>query len=145
MSLDRELVRVSPAELTEDIINRLFGPVVAPAGAVVGPTNNEQQQAGVISVMAAGLPVLEKYNPTQWVRAQLRCLAGTHADAEVIGQRLYNYVNGQVRIIGRMKSTDQRFLILLLNITAGPSMHYDSDATAEVLLFAEILLSTDPL
>lgn len=136
---------MSPAELVADILNRLTLPGFAPAGAVVGPANDQQQQTGVVSIMAAGLPVVEMYRPEQWLRAQMRCLAPTLELADTIAQRVLERLNGQTRTVARMASTDHRYLVHLCNITAGPSMHFDSPETWETLLFAELMISTTPL
>lgn len=136
---------VSPAELAADILNRLGPPDIAAHGAVVGPATDAQQQEGVIQLVAAGLPVLEKYVDLQWMRCQMRCLAGTLDTAETISQKVYAEMNGRGRTIGRMASTDQRYLVHLINITAGPSMHYDSPETWETLLFAELMIGTQPI
>lgn len=141
----RDLLQLSPAELTRDILVRLSLPGLAPAGVVVGPANDTQQQNGVISITPAGLPELEMYVPVQWTRVQVRCLAGTLSDAEAIAQRVYPSLNGRNRIVARQASTDQRFLVHAINVNAGPSVHYDSPETWESLLFAEIMLSTAPL
>lgn len=139
------LNEISPAELVADLLNRWGDPEIAPAGVIVGPTNNPQQQAGVISVTAAGMPSVSKYTPTQWMRAQVRCLAGDLSLAESIAQGVLRDLNGQVRLRCRMRSTDQWYLVHLANVTAGPSMHYDSPETWETLLFAEIMLGTEPV
>jgi hypothetical protein len=139
-----EVIEVSPAELAADVLNRLSLPGIAAAGAIVGPSNDAQQQAGVVSCLAAGLPRIELYVPLQSMRCQMRCLAGTLEEADLIAQRVYRAMNGRGRIIGRMASTDQRYLIHIINILAGPSQHYDSPETWETLLFAELLIYTDP-
>lgn len=136
---------ISPAELVADVLNRLGRPDLAPAGVVVGPSSDAQQQEGVAQMSQAGLPVVERYTPTQWMRCQIRCLAGTLDVAEVISQRIMNELNQKQRVVARMASTDRRYLIHLMNITAGPSMHYDSAETWELLVFAEIMLGTQPI
>jgi hypothetical protein len=95
--------------------------------------------------VAAGLPVLEKYVDVQWMRCQMRCLAGTLDVAETISQKVYRALNGRGRTVARMASTDQRYLVHLINITAGPSMHYDSPETWETLLFAELMIGTQAI
>lgn len=140
-----DLLDVSPAELTADILNRLSLPDLAPAGAVVGPTDDEQTQAGVISCMPSGLPVIELYVPVQWMRAQMRCLAGTLDLAEQISQKTYRQLNGKNRIVAYQASTAQRYLVHAVKVAAGPSAHYDSPENWETLLFAELLIATDPL
>lgn len=136
---------ISPAELVADILTRLSDPELAPAGVVVGPANDTMQQAGVVSVVAAGLPVIERYTPLQWLRAQVRCLAGTLELADRIAQGVQRDLHGRGRTIARMASTDQRYLVHLVNCVAGPSMHYDSPETWETLLFAELMIGTEPL
>jgi hypothetical protein len=134
---------ISPTELIAALINTDSS--LAVGGAVVGPANDEQQQEGIISVVAAGLPVVEKYIPLQWMRAQIRCLAGTLDEAEAIGQRVYTFLNGNVRVTATQASTGETYLIHLININAGPSMHFDTAETWETLLFAEILISVTPV
>lgn len=136
---------ISPAELVADVLRRLGFPDIAPAGIVVGPTTDAQQQAGVVSLTAAGLPTIERYLPLQWMRCQVRVLAGTLVDSDRIAQAVQRDLHGRVRTIARMASTDQRYLLHLSNVTAGPSMHYDSPETWENLLFAEILIGTEAL
>lgn len=138
---------ISPAELVADIINRLGVPGEIPAGAVVGPANHDQQQAGVASIMAGGLPTIEKYTPLQWHRTQIRCLAPTLAEADRISQAVFRQIGGDspVRLVAYQASTGDRYLVHLINVTAGPSMHYDSIETYETLLFAELMIGSDPV
>jgi hypothetical protein len=136
---------ISPAEIVADMLNRYGDPEIAPAGIVIGPSNHAQQQAGVVSITAAGMPVVNKYLPLQSMRAQIRCLAGTLELAEAIAQAVLRDTNGKVRMRCRQASTDQWYLVHLSNVTAGPSMHYDSAETWETLLFAELLIGTGPV
>ena len=140
-----DVYTISPAELLADTLNRLAVPGFAPAGAVVGPASDAQQQAGVVEMVEAGLPTVERYAPIQWMRAQLRCLAPTLSEADTIAHRVQVELHGKVRIVARMASTDHRYLIHLCNITAGPSQHYDTPETWESLLFAELMIGTEPL
>lgn len=142
--MSQELLEISPAEITADILNRLCLPVAA-SGAVVGPTNDAQQQSGVISCMASGLPVVELYVPMQSMRAQLRCLAGTLDEAEKISQRTMGFLQVRNRVVAYQASIGQRFLVHWVKVIAGPSMHYDSNETWETLLFAELMVHTTPL
>lgn len=139
------LDEISPAELVADVLRRLGDPDVAPAGIVVGPANDSQQQRGVVSVVSGGLPTIDKYSPVQWMRAQVRCLAGSLENADRIAQSVYRDLNGKQRFVGRMASTDQKYLIHLCNIGSGPSMHFDSPETWETLLFAELMIGTAPI
>lgn len=136
---------ISPSELMADVLTRLGLPDIAPGGIVVGPANDAQQQAGVVSIVDAGLPVVEKYKPLVWVRTQLRCLSGSLADADMIAHKVQESLHGRVRLVARMASTDQRYLVHMVSVTSGPSMHFDSAETWETLLFAEAMISTDPL
>jgi hypothetical protein len=135
---------LSPAELAADLLNRWGSPPV-PVVVVVGPANDAKQQSGVISIMAAGLPNIEKYDDTQWLRAQFRCLHGTLAQADTIAQAVQRDVHGVGRKRLYMASTDTWYLMHLSNIVAGPSMHFDSAETWEALLFAEMKISTVPI
>lgn len=138
-------VIISPAELVADVLTRLGHPDLAPSGVVIGPGTDAQQQAGVISVMGAGLPSVERYLPLQWMRAQVRCLAATLEEADHISFMVNRELHGRSRTIARQASTDQRFLVHLSNVIAGPSMHYDSPETWETLLFVELLIGSQPI
>lgn len=143
MSLPQPL---SPAELTADFLNR-YGSVVLDGGytVVVGPASDAQQQAGVISLMAAGLPTIEKYAPLQWHRAQARCLAGDLSTADTLAQAVQADTHGIFRKLCYQASADSWFLIHLSNVTVGPSMHYDSPETWETLMFVELMIGTQPV
>jgi hypothetical protein len=95
--------------------------------------------------MAAGLPVVEEYVPIQWARVQMRCLAGTLAQADNISQAVQRDIHAKVRKFVYMASTDSWYLLHLCKITAGPSMHFDSPETWETLVFAELMLSNERL
>jgi hypothetical protein len=136
---------VSPAEIAMDILTRLSWPGIAPAGVVVGPATDAQQQAGVIQCVAAGLPNLDKYGPVQWSRVQIRCLAPTLDLADRIAQNVYPVLNGRQRLTAYQASTGRRYLVHLVNVAAGPSQHYDSPETWEALVFAEMMIGTAPI
>jgi hypothetical protein len=127
------------------VLTRLGWPDIAPGGVVVGPATDAQQQAGVVSLMGAGLPVVERYLPLQWLRVQVRCLAPTLEEADKISFLVNKELHARTRVVARQRSTDHRFLVHLMNITAGPSMHYDSPETWETLLFGEVLIGTQPI
>lgn len=139
------LAELSPAEIGADLLIRWGDQDVAPAGVVIGPTNDTQQQQGVVAFMSAGLPQVEKYASIQWMRAQVRCLAPTLAKADAIAQSVQLSIHGLVRRKARMASSGEWYLVHLCNVTAGPSMHFDSPETWETLLFAEMMISNDPL
>ena len=142
---------ISPAELTADLIRR-YGSAITNEGydLVVGPATDAQQQNGVVSLMAAGLPLIEKYAPLQWHRSQARCIAGDLITADIIAQLVQRDTHGVIRKLCFQKpkaeypeDTGRWFLIHMANITAGPSHHYDSPETWESLLFIEMMIGTD--
>lgn len=137
-----DLNEISPPEIVADMLVRWGSP---PVTVVVGPATDAQQQAGVIQMVSAGLPTVEKYAPIQWVRVQIRCLSGTLEYSDTIAQSVQRDLHGKFRIRARMRSNDTWHLVHLSNISAGPSMHYDSPETWENLLFAEIMLGTQAL
>jgi hypothetical protein len=136
---------ISPAELMADLLNRLGGDL-APSGAVVGPANDAQQQAGVLQIVDAGMPIIDQYRPVIWVRTQIRCLAGTLDEAERIARRTQLFLFGlENRTVVHQSSTEEDYLIHTLTVSAGPSMHFDTPETWETLLFIETCMGIDPL
>jgi hypothetical protein len=139
-------VIISPVEIAADIIRTKTSDLsMAVGGVVIGPASDEQMQAGVAQIVPAGMPVLDKYGPIQWSRIQIRCLAPTAELADRIAQAIYADNHSRPRTLGYQASVDKNFLVHLFNITAGPSMHYDSPETWETLLFAEVMIGTAPL
>lgn len=137
---------ISPVEIAADIIRTKTPDLsMAGGGVVIGPASDAQQQAGVAQIVPAGMPVLDKYGPVQWSRIQIRCLAPTAELADRIAQAIYEENHSRGRTLGHQASLNKDFLVHLFNITAGPSMHYDSPETWETLLFAEIMIGTAPL
>ncbi len=126
-----------------DVINRV-GTFTAPA--IVGPASDEQQQAGVYSVMAAGLPVPDLYSPIQWSRIQIRCLGPTLDVVDTMSQDLYIFLHTLPnRTLGHMTSTDKDYLIHVMNPSAGPSQHFTTPETWEALVFVEMMIGTQPV
>lgn len=152
MTIDITDLPLSPAEVAFDLLSRYGSTIGAEipnstslVTAVVGPANDEQQQGGVVSFMGAGLPVIEKYTPVQWHRAQMRCLAGDLATADYISSLVQRDVHGIVRKVCYQSSNDSWYLVHLSNVVAGPSMHFDSAETWETLLFAELMIGDVPV
>lgn len=141
-----DVSEISPAELVRDMLVRLGEPDFVPGGIVVGPLTDEQQQAGALGITQAGLPTVEKYTPIIWMRCQVRCMAPTLEQADRLGfwtqRQLHRMPN---RVAARMASTDKRYLVHLSAVTAGPSEHYDSPETWEALVFAELMIGSEPL
>ncbi len=136
---------ISPGEMMVYVINTL-GPFEIQGLAVAGPATDAQQQAGVISVVDAGLPVVERFRRVVWVRTQYRCLGGSLAKADELARRLHFFLNDlPSRTVGLMASTGEQYLIHEVTVTAGPSWHFDSPETWEALLFTESLIGLDPI
>lgn len=142
--IDQHDLPLSPAELVADLIKR-YGTTADNYEVKVGPATDAETQAGVVSTMAAGLPLIEKYVPLMWHRTQILCRAGDLATADLIAALVQRDMHGLVRKICYQASNDTWYLIHLSNITAGPSMHYDTPAAWETLLFGELLIASDPL
>lgn len=133
---------MSPPEILMDYVQRWSS---TDAPVVVGPADDADTQAGVIQMVVAGLPAIELYAPTVWIRPQIRVLGGTLDRADVITQSLQRDLHGRNRRRAYQASTGTWWLVHIFNVTAGPSQHYDSDETQEQLLFADVLLGTQPL
>jgi hypothetical protein len=58
---------------------------------------------------------------------------------------VFTELNQKVRVVAYQASTGERYLVHLVNVTAGPSMHYDSPETWETLLFAELMIAATPI
>lgn len=152
MSIDIHDLPLSPAEVAYDMLDRYGSTIGAEipdkdtlVTAIVGPANDTQQQGGCISFMGAGLPVIEKYTPIQWHRAQARCLAGDLATADYISSLVQRDMHDKQRLLCYQASNDSWYLVHLSNVVAGPSMHFDSAETWETLLFAELMIGNDPV
>jgi hypothetical protein len=143
---------LSPQEIMLDFLTRhgsCVGLTVPQTGQVlaakVGPANDPEKQAGVICFMGAGLPLIEKYIPLQWVRTQVRCLGPDLDTADFLSQCVQRDLHGDFRKEAYQASNDSWYLVHLSNVTSGPSMHFDSPEVWETLLFVEALISSDPL
>lgn len=116
-----------------------------PGGVFVGPANNTAQQSGCVQLMSAGLGRKEAYLPLQWQRIQIRCVAGTMLAAESIAGLFMLRIDNRNRITLSQASNGHDYLVHVISIEAGPSMHFDTPATWEVLLFAEMCVGTRPV
>lgn len=114
-------------------------------GVFVGPAPHAAQQLGTVQLMSAGLGRKEAYLPLQWQRIQIRCVAGSMIQAETIAGLLMLRLDNRNRVTVSQVSNGHDYLIHSISIESGPSMHFDSPATWEVLLFAEIMVGTRPV
>lgn len=111
---------------------------------VVGPATNEQQQAGVISVTDSGPLRSERYIPVVYPRLQIRCMAHDVSVSDRIGWHVYDILHNRHRQVVT-DSTDMSWLVHRTEVLSGPSLHYDSQATWEQLLFVETMIGREPV
>lgn len=111
----------------------------------VGPLTDEEQQTGGLSIMDAGMPVVDLYAPLLWTRAQMRCVGGTLARSDVMGRTVQNVLNGLGNRTKVTTADGATWLVHQVNMDGGPSMHFDSTETWEDLLFASVLMSSVPV
>ena len=112
---------------------------------VVGKASHEQQQAGVVTLVDAGQGREELYLPLIRPRFQIRCLAPTTAEADEIAQHVYERIHQLSRVVATQESTQMQYLVHWVNVTGGPSQHFDTSETNEGLLFADTMIGTDPV
>lgn len=136
---------VSPAELLLSYLESTDIETLAPGGVVVGPANDEQQQQGVVQIVQSGMPKLSHYVRVTWARCQIRIIAPNLALSDQIAQHLAGLCDRKSRLRVVMPSTGEEYLVHLMNVSAGPSQHYDSRETWENLLFVEFMVGLDPL
>jgi len=136
---------VDPVELFMAYLDTNLAPEDAPSGTVIGPATDTQQMGGVVQLMAAGMPQLERYTPTLWQRVQIRCVAKTLEEAQHIALRVLATARGRNRVVVTQPSDGHEYLIHSMELTAGPSGHFDTPKTFEALIFAEIMVGTQPV
>lgn len=139
-----EGIPVSPIELLKELGNRELVPDLIVHGFIVGPADDKQQQEGVISMVDAGMPKVEKYVPVVWIRAQLRCIAGSLSDAERAARHAYEIFADRRRTVIRA-SDGQDYLLHFTSVSGGPSAHFDSPETWEYLMWVESLVGMTPI
>ncbi len=129
----------SPSECLKAILdNAMDFPVK------VGPLSDDEQQAGAISIMDAGMPVVDLYAPIIWTRAQMRCVGGSLAASDTMGRTIQQVLNALGNRTSVTTADGATWLVHQINLDSGPSMHFDSSETWETLLFASVLMSTEP-
>lgn len=137
---------ISPSELLKVIMDDELDPEIVP-NVVVGGADNDQQDAGVVSLMDAGTQKPELYTKLLWVRSQIRCLHPDLATVDVIGRHVYDVLQeyGKKRHVVGQPSTGNLYLVNGIYVSTGPSMHKDSQETTEDLLFASVCVHSDPV
>lgn len=135
---------VSPAELLNGFINTYADKAIVPAGSVVGGADDNEQQAGVISIMDAGNTKQEMYAPLLWKRCQLRCLAPSLMEADRIGNYAFQLLNDQ-KWLELEDHRGAKWFVHLISCTTGPSHHLDSKETFESLFYANITVGSEPI
>lgn len=111
----------------------------------VGPTTHAEQQAGVVSVTPAGSTKINPHMPMRWARVQLRGIHHQIAQAEMIGEHVFQLLHTRHRELVTQPSSGNTYLVHNTQVIAGPSIHYDTPETWESLLFAEITVGTQPI
>lgn len=135
---------LSPSELLREyIIDNWADP--KGSTVVVGGATDEQQECGVIALADAGFAKAEKYAPLVWPRVQMRCVARTLERAEFIARQMYDLLHPVDNVQVIQPSSSDTWVIKQITVGAGPSMHFDSKETWEVLLFAEMVIATNPV
>lgn len=137
---------VSPAELLKVFLDDGLDTSAeyAAAGAIVGGASDEEQDAGVVSLMDAGDQKLEQYAPLLWKRVQVRCLAPTLDQVDRIGNHVYDLLSDQKWLV-LTDSTGTKWFVHGIYVNVGSSHHIDSSATWESLLFCVVCVGRDPV
>lgn len=137
---------LSPAELLRIILlNEVDARIVRGSPPViVGPATNEQQQAGVVSVTDSGPLRAERYIPVVYPRLQIRCMAHAIDVSDRIGYHVHDILQNRHRQVVT-DSTDTQWLVHRVAVLSGPSLHFDSQATWEQLMFVEMMVGREPV
>lgn len=136
---------ISPAEMMKWVVEEYTSRDICPH-VVVGGLSQSEQEAGGVALMDAGNGTVEKYLPLVRPRVQLRCIAPSLAQVEVITRHVGDALtNVPPRIAAFQASTDEHYLLHYVMVSGGPSMHWDTEETWEGLLFADTMFSTTPI
>lgn len=136
---------LSPAEVFADVVKQFTDRDVIPH-VVVGPLSEEQQRAGGISIMDAGLGKPDSTGLVTSPRMQLRCMGPNLGRVESIARHAgFNLDNIRGRVVAHQGSTNEDFLVHTVSVDSGPSAHRDTDETWEYLIFAEAMMGTTPV
>jgi hypothetical protein len=112
----------------------------------VGPLDDADQQAGAVSLMEAGMPVVELYSPIIRSRVQMRAVAGSLSRADVIGRRVQSVLDALGnRTQVTLDDEGTTWIVHTVSVDGGSSMHFDSSETWETLLFASVMMSKEPI
>ena len=136
---------ISLCELMKKYVDDNLHEDLCPGGVFVGPATDEGQKAGCISITEAGNTERELYLPIINGRVQLRGLHPHLEHAERIGRALYALLNNVNRTAVLQPSTNERFLVHSMSVSAGPSNHFDSSETWESLIFISMKVGTQPI
>lgn len=136
------LFPVSPAELMMHLVLDRTSRDIVPH-ATVGPMNEEQLREGGVQISTAGATRPESVGLI-YPRIQIRCIASELADAERMARYVYESLHGTHRAAVTQDSGDT-WLIHGVQITGGPSDHFDTSETWEGLMFADTMIGTVPV
>lgn len=136
---------ISPIEVFKALLEAYVDNSLVP-NVVVGGLSHDQQAAGGVAIMDAGLGETEPELPLIRPRMQLRCIGPSLDVTERISRHVaFTLDSIPKRTTVHQLSTDEHFLIYDIQVSGGPSAHWDSEETWEGLLFAETLMSTLPV
>lgn len=136
---------ISPAEIFKNVLLEYTDREIVPH-VVVGGLSKQEQDAGGVAIMDAGSGEKDLNLPLIRPRMQLRCIAPSLAEVEVITRHVgITLDNIPVRILGHQDSTNEDYLVYYITVSGGPSSHWDSEETWEGLLFADTMMSTIPV
>ena len=138
------LFPISPAELMKELIRTKTDAGIVPH-VVVGPLSEEQQREGGLSIVTAGTAAEELYLPLIRPRIQIRCVGGSLGKSELMARHVAMKIDGLGRSEVTQPSTGDRYLIHWVNVTGGPSDHFDTAETFEGLMFADTMMGTTPI
>lgn len=136
---------ISLCELMKSYLDANLHVDLCPGGHIVGPASDEAQKSGCVSITEAGNTERELYLPIINGRVQIRGIHPHLEHAERIGRALYALLNNVDRVAVLQPSTNERFLVHSMSVSAGPSNHFDSAETWESLIFISMKVGTMPI
>lgn len=136
---------VSPAELLQNFIEDYSNPGLVEGGVAVGGQDDVNQQLGGVALMDAGDYKRDLSGHLLHKRVQVRCLAGSLAEVDAIGNHLFDLIDQQTERIELSDASGNVWLVHGMSGIVGTSHHIDSTETWEVLFFALVTVGRDSL
>lgn len=129
--------QVDPAQIVKILVEALG------LTAKVGALSNDDQQSGAVSIMAAGMPQVQLYAPLISMRAQFRCVGPTLIRANEMALTIQLGLPSGRQIV--QQADGDKYLVHMVTIDSGPSMHFDSEETQETLIFGDVTIGSVPV